>query len=390
MASGPRARYHGGVRISLSLAVLLLLSGAVVGDDKPASRKHIQVRGVYGGVPKVLMEKGRTLSASGINAVWIGERGITKERVAALKAQNALVFAEFNTLHRAEYLKEHPDAAPMGLDGKPAPPPHGWQGICPTHAAYRAWRMSAFRDLLKAHAIDGVWLDYHHAHASWERAEPALPDTCFCARCLEQFQKDTHTEGAESAAAMAALLAKKDGVARKAWIRWRCGVFTDWVRAFRQILDETRPAALLGTFHCPWTDEERDGALRAKLAIDLRAQKQYLDVFSPMPYHARFGHARDPGWISKQTAWLGKHLDLHGRRDERVKIWPIVQLSDWGESVPVAQIDAVLDHGTRLPATGVMVFRWGALRKKPHKVEAIVRFYRAIRAPGEAGVRRQK
>ncbi len=370
--------YHGDVRAHLSLAFLLLLAGTVVGDERPPARKHVQVRGIYGGVPKMLMENGRTLSGSGVNAVWIGERGFTKERVAALKAQGARVFAEFNTLHRAEYLKEHPDAAPVALDGKRAPAPHGWQGICPTHAAYREWRMNAFRELLSTHPLDGVWLDYHHAHSSWERAEPALPDTCFCARCLAQFRKDTGTEGADSPAAMASFLAKKDGAQRKAWIRWRCGVFTDWVRAFRDVRDETRPNALLGTFHCPWSTEDHDGALEAKLAIDLRGQKPYVDVFSPMPYHARFGHADDPAWISKQTAWLGEHLGLRGRPEERVKIWPIVQISDWGEAVPVEQIETVLDHGTRLPATGAMVFRWNALRKEPEKVEAMVRFYRAI------------
>ena len=61
-----------------------------------------------------------------------------------------------------------------------------------------------------------------------------------------------------------------------------------------------------------------------------------------------------------------------------MKIWPIVQISDWGEAVSAKQIPAVLDHGTRLPATGVMVFRWGALRKHPAKVEALSRFYVAI------------
>ena len=161
-------------------------------------------------------------------------------------------------------------------------------------------------------------------------------------------------------------------------------MFTDWVRAFRKILDETRPAALLGTFHCPWTDEERDGALRAKLAIDLRAQKPFLDVFSPMPYHARFGYAADPGWISRQTTWLGSHLELTGSPKERVKIWPIVQLADWGEAVAADQVAAVLDHGTRRPATGVMVFRWNALRKQPDKIDAMTRFYRAIRPPADS------
>jgi hypothetical protein len=375
--------YHRGVRIVCCLAAWLLLGAALpggraLGDDEPGPRKHIAVRGIYGGVPTTLMGPDRTLRDSGANAVWIGEGGITPDGVAALEAQGARVFAEFNTLHRAEYLEQHPDAAPVGSDGQRAPAPYGWQGICPTHTAYRAWRMQAFRELLAKHDIDGVWLDYHHAHASWERAEPALPDTCFCARCLAKFRADTKTSGADSPDAVAAFLAKKEGAERQAWIAWRCSVFTDWVREFREIRDATRPSALLGTFHCPWTDEERDGALKAKLAIDLRAQKKHIDVFSPMPYHARFGHADDPAWISRQTAWLGRHLELLGRAEEGTKIWPIVQISDWGEAVAAEQIPAVLDHGTRAPATGVMVFRWGALRDEPAKVDAMARFYRAI------------
>lgn len=96
-----------------------------------------------------------------------------------------------------------------------------------------------------------------------------------------------------------------------------------------------------------------------KLAIDLKAQSEYIDIFSIMPYHARFGHAYDPAWISRQTAWLGNHLGIQGDPDERNRIWPIVQLSDWGEPVPVEQVREVLDHGSRRPATGVMIFNWG-------------------------------
>jgi hypothetical protein len=71
--------YHRCVRLSLLLAVLLLCLGTVLGDDEPTPRSHIQVRGVYGGVPQSLMESGKPLTDSGINAVWIGERGITDE-----------------------------------------------------------------------------------------------------------------------------------------------------------------------------------------------------------------------------------------------------------------------------------------------------------------------
>ena len=207
-------------------------------------------------------------------------------------------------------------------------------------------------------------------------AEPDMPDTCFCERCLAQFARDTGMRLPDAAIpTRARLLLTRH---KEQWVKWRCGVFTDWVRQFRSIIDQTRPTALLGTFHCPWTETDFGGALREKLAIDLKAQARYVDIFSIMPYHARFGHANDPAWISRQTAWLGRHLGITGTPGERHRIWPIVQLSDWGEKVPLEQVSAVLDHGTRRPATGVMVFAWGSLRKQPAKVEAMGKYYLAI------------
>ncbi len=350
----------------------LLFAGAAAQEQRP----HIEIRGIYGGVPLELLQDGKSLKDSGVNAVFMGSGGLTAQRVALLKDQGVRVFAEFNTLHVAGYLKDHPDAAPVGVDGEICPPPSGWQGICPTHPGYRRFRMDEFRRVLAEFEIDGIWLDYHHSHASWERAEPEMPDTCFCPRCLAQFARQTKTELPDQPAAQ--LAQRLLGAHRAAWVQWRCDVFTDWVREFRSIVDQTRPRALLGTFHCPWTDSDFDGALRNKLAIDLQAQAAYLDVFSSMPYHARFGHPADPAWISRQTAWLGRHLGIRGEPGERHKIWPIVQLSDWGETVLADQVPSVLDHGARRPATGVMVFAWGSLRGQPDKVDRMTQFYRAI------------
>src|SRR5690606_25200478 len=134
-----------------------------------------------------------------------------------------------------------------------------------------------------------------------------------------------------------------------------------------------------GTFHCPWSPEDFDGAIRHKLAIDLVAQKQYLDIFSIMPYHARFGHAQDPEWIARQTQSLGKLLDLKGAADEKQKIWPIVQLADWGEKVTPDQVPQIIDYGTRLPSTGVMVFHWSGVSREWEKVDALGTAYRSIR-----------
>jgi hypothetical protein len=363
------------MRLSRLLGAALVAVPALVTAAPPVPRPHVTMRGIYGGVPQEIVDSGWRLKEFGVDAVWMGSGSFTKERVALLRAQGVQVYAEFNTLHVAELLKHHPDAAPRGPDGQVSLPPDGWQGICPSHEAYRRHRMEAFRRLLRDFEVDGVWLDYHHAHASWEQAEPELPDTCFCERCLARFQKDAGV--ALPAAPTSERSRELLTTHRQAWVRWRCSLFTDWVREFRDIRDATRPGALLGTFHNPWTDEERDRARIEKLAIDLRAQAAHVDVFSPMPYHARFGHANDPGWISRQVAWLGRALGIEGRPGERHRIWPIVQLSDWGEPVPVEQLETVLDHGSRLPATGVMVFAWGGLRKEPAKVEAIGRVFRA-------------
>ena len=348
------------------------------GEPAVGPRPHVAMRGIYGGFPTQLMEGGKTLSDHGVNAIFVGSDTLDERLIARVKEQGAKVYAEFNTMHVADFLKENPDAAPVGTDGGVCPPPDGWQGICPTHGGYRAYRMDAFGAVLEKFELDGIWLDYHHGHASWEQAEPNMPDTCFCRRCLAQFTRDdtgVRLLNKDEVLAASALREHRD-----AWVAWRCGVFADWVREFRATIDATRPKALLGTFHCPWSEADFDGALRDKLAIDLKAQAPYVDVFSTMPYHARLGHAQDPAWISRQTGWLGAHLDIKGNANEARKIWPIVQLSDWGGEVPVAQVKSVLDHGTRSPSTGVLVFAWGSLEAHAEKVEQMGAFFRAISA----------
>lgn len=338
---------------------------------------EIEIRAVYGGFPAELLKDGKQLKDYGINAVFVGSGGVTADLVAKTRQQGVKLFAEFNTLHVASYLKQHPEAAPVGADGKVCPAPHGWQGVCPTHPGYRRFRMDEFRRTLHDYPIDGIWLDYHHSHASWERAGPLMPDTCFCDRCVEQFSQDMRIAIAKRPRAEVASLLL--GPHRSRWVQWRCEVLTDWVRECRTILDQTRPTALLGSFHCPWSETDLGGALRDKLAVDLKAQAAYLDVLSPMPYHARFGHANDPSWISRQVVDLGRRMSLQGDARERLRIWPIVQLADWGEKVPVEQVEAVLQQASMRPSRGVIVFHWSGLRGQPEKVARMAQSF--ISAP---------
>lgn len=347
----------------------------LVETPKIEPRPWVSIRGIYGGFPHAILERGRTPADYGINAIWVGSGGLKREEIDRYHKLGLKVFAEFNSMHFTGYLKDHPDAAPIGPDGRPSPPAHDWQGVSPFHVGYRKNRMDEFRRVLESFEIDGIWLDYHHAHASWERDEPLMPDTDFSRIALQQFTKKTGIQlPAEIPEAAQVLL----GAHRDAWTQFRCELFTDWVREYREIVDAVRPQALLGTFHCPWSPDDYDGAIRHKLAIDLPAQAKYLDIFSIMPYHARFGHAKDPAWIARQTQNLGKLLNLKGTVNEKQKIWPIVQLADWGESVAVEQIPQILANGTRLPATGVMVFHWSGVSQQWDKVESLGKVYRAM------------
>jgi hypothetical protein len=367
---------------SLAMGAVRTLSAQEAKAIPPdRTRPWLKVRGVYGGFPQEIFEHGEAPADYGINAIWVGSGSLDAAQIDRYHRLGLKVYAEFNSMHSASYLKDHPDAAPIGPDGKPSPPPNGWQGVSPFHAGYRRDRMQEFRRVLEHFDIDGIWLDYHHAHASWEQDKPNLPDTDFSPAALRQFTEQTGIAlPAETTAAAAVLL----GEERDAWTKFRCSVFTDWVREYRDVLDDVRPRALLGTFHCPWSNDDYEGAIRHKLAIDLPAQAPYLDVFSIMPYHARFGHASDPAWISRQVQRLGELLNIRGRPDEKKQIWPIVQISDWGEHVPVEQVETVLDFGSQPPATGIMVFHWGGMSKEWAKVDALKRAYTAFQLPRSA------
>jgi hypothetical protein len=50
--------------------------------------------------------------------------------------------------------------------------------------------------------------------------------------------------------------------------------------------------------------------------------------------------------------------------------------------VPPEQIAAVIDHGTRQPATGVMAFHWSGISQNWTKADALRSAYRAIQPSG--------
>ena len=67
-----------------------------------------------------------------------------------------------------------------------------------------------------------------------------------------------------------------------------------------------------------------------------------------------------------------RHFGWAAAEDKR----PHISIRGIYGGVPVEQVRSVLDHGTRRPATGVMVFNWGSLKGKMDKVNEEVAGYR--------------
>lgn len=82
-------------------------------------RPWIRIRGLYGGFPQGMLDRGETPADYGINAIWVGSGSLDPAEIERYHKLGMKVFVEFNSMHEAGYLKEHPEAAPIGPDGKP-------------------------------------------------------------------------------------------------------------------------------------------------------------------------------------------------------------------------------------------------------------------------------
>lgn len=81
-----------------------VLSGMLMSPSAPAQTSPpAPIRGIYGGVPQEILDSGRRLRDFGVDAVWLGAGSFTPERLARLREERVQVYAEFNTLHVAEY-----------------------------------------------------------------------------------------------------------------------------------------------------------------------------------------------------------------------------------------------------------------------------------------------
>ena len=328
----------------------------------------VEIRGVYGS-PQPLWEKGYLLNELGVNAIFVHSGSIQPDMIARARSEGVKIFAEFATLNGKNYVEEHSEAWAVNDRGEKVEAASWFMGACPTEPGFRQYRFDQLKSLLSTYDLDGVWMDYVHWHAQFEEPEPILPETCFCDHCLYRFSADTKITLPVGTTSVKAqwIMNNYD----HQWRDWRCLIIKEWAVEMKNIIKEIRPGALLGLYHCPWTDEEFDGARRRILGLDYDLLKETVDVFSPMVYHERMG--REPSWVEENINWFCDRLAVSN--DTYPKVWPIVQAYDGSGEVSEEAFETVLRGGLVGCSGGVMMFTTRAVAEKKEKVEVMKRVY---------------
>ena len=354
-----------GFRTILPLIALVLISFM---SCEQRSAEIITIRGIYGN-PKPFWDKELNLKNLGINAIFIHSGSINQDIMNRARSEGLMVFAEFATLNGKNYVDNHPEAWAINEKGEKVQAASWFMGVCPTEPGFRQYRVDQLRELLLKYDLDGVWLDYVHWHAQFEEPEPILPETCFCDHCLNSFSVDSKIlipNGSISEKALW-ILNNHDNL----WRDWRCRVIFNWTEEMKSLITEVKPEALLGLYHCPWDDQEFNGAMYRILGLDFDLLKETIDVFSPMVYHARMG--RKPDWVHKHINWLCDQLDI--RNNSYPKVWPIVQAFNDPGIISSEEFEIVLRAGLSGRSSGVMMFTTYAVAQDEGKTAVMKKVY---------------
>jgi len=352
-------------RIILHLIVFCLIS-FVSCDQRAVGIPAI--KGIYGN-PKPFWDKDLDLSSLGVNAIFIHSGSINHDILNQARSEGLIVFAEFATLNGKNYVENHPEAWAVNEKGEKVQAATWFMGVCPTEPGFRKYRYDQLKDLLLEYDLDGIWLDYVHWHAQFEDPEPILPETCFCNHCLTTFSEESGVQLPEGTIPEKAqwILKMHDEL----WRDWRCNVVYNWTVEMKNILKEIKPEALLGLYHCPWDDDEFDGARRRILGLDFDLLKESIDVFSPMVYHGRM--ERKPEWVLEYTNWICNRLDI--KKNSYPKVWPIVQAYDDPGIISSEEFEMVLKYGLSGKSSGVMLFTSYAVAENEDKTAVMKKVF---------------
>jgi len=287
------------------------------------------------------------------NALWF--HGFNPDAFDACARHGVSACVEFKTF-RADF-NDHPELAPIGIDGQPINFGRLVQGVCLSQQDFLDETEAQLLDGLRQFQPAGVWLDYLTYGGWFETPEPDLQESCFCPACIQEFCESTGIDADKPHQILT--------TAADEWRLHKCERVASYALHYASLIRDHRPNSLVGAYMCSWTPDEFDGALGRIFAQDYQLFAPAIDIFTPLIYVQKSGRLPDWGreFLSNAPAFVPP--------DRKVQL--ILDALDFPESLL-----SVADS-TR-PSWGIQVFNGAEILEDPDKAAVFAGVVDKIRA----------
>jgi hypothetical protein len=190
-----------------------------------------------------------------------------------------------------------------------------------------------------------------------------LDTTCFCPHCLDRFQRETGIALPREAASAPRAAEWVFAHQREAWIHWRAGLITSWVRDLAGEARRIAPHTIVGVHMVPWGPGEYDDGLMRVAGQDVEGLARFVDYLSPMCYaHMLY---RQPSWVGRVVRELAERVD--------VSVLPSIEVKESYRSDELTDtfFTDALQAALRPPAQGVVFWSWPPLAASASKREIL-------------------
>jgi len=216
-----------------------------------------------------------------------------------LRDRGIRCFEATSMFFQPDVYAERPDLRPVAADGTQHGPVGWYVGLCPSSEPYLAERASQLQQVVADLGADGLFLSFIRFPGFWETWTPgtrrsAVPECCFCPRCLRRFGQETGTTLPSDPVAAAAIL---QGPLREEWTDWKCELIATTVRYVREAVAQVSPGIeLMINLIPPFAGDGLAGITEDVLGQRTESLAAVAEHFEVMVYHQILRH-RPADWI---------------------------------------------------------------------------------------------
>lgn len=309
----------------------------------------------YGGDAAELFRKWRSY---GLNTVFIGEELAQKQDfIPQARRHGVFTFVILPIFQDPAALADNPDLCAINGYGKAAK--QEWvEFVCPSRDEFRAQKLATMERIVREYDPDGISIDFIRFFVFWEKVYPGarldrLENTCFCPRCLVDFQKAADCkipkELTDTTAKASWILDRQ----LKAWVRWKCGVITSMVKDITRTARAVKPGIKINIHLVPWRAGDFGNARMEVTGQDIAALSEFADYLSPMCYAHMV--KQTPEWIGEVMQDMAKSSSL--------PLLPSIQVKKayLETELPGATVVLYLKEALQQVSAGVVYWDWAGL-----------------------------